>query len=287
MDFKTIVAESPYDQMGEEFADLFGTFLDTYNLSDETVSFQDLALHIFKLRLSLAERHKTFFAKQVQLGIRQLWKERFCGVGNVPCYSFAMPQMARTAKFYGVCEKYHAAHNAETTVRIWDKDYATEPELPFGPHELLKKMPVFEHSYRPRFEARDGGSFFFRWMRFSNRVYLFEHPRSKWIHMLKNEAQAWWNMARDTKLTAIERYRALASFEWLWTIANPFMRAGATTGDVLSFLVQKEMRDQGMNVHIRQYFYAQDCEALILPYEEYVAKRVEDLSNGHKKMFDF
>lgn len=286
MNFTNIVAEAPYDQMGEEFAQTFGGFLNSANLSHMNAGFNELALRIFKWRLDLATKFNTFFAKQVTDG-GELWKDRFTGKFNTPCYSFAIPQMARTAKFFGVCEKY-AKKNPANSVREWSRSYASLPVIPFvSEGDMLKRMPVWERKYVPQFEARDGGPFFFRWMQFSERCFLFEHPRSRWVHMLKNEAKTWWERARNKNLPDDERYHALASFEWVWTISNPFMRAGALTCDCLTLLVQKEMMNQGLDIHIRPYFYAQDCEALILPYEEYVAKRINDLKRGHIKMFDF
>ena len=280
--FRSVVAENPYDDMGSDFATTFGSYLDNTNLEPNSC-LGPISFHLFKLRLGLAQKYKTFFAKQVTDG-GELWRDRFTGKGNNPCYSFALPQLARTAKFFGVCQRYEK-ETPWHSIRRWSLNYAALPDIPFGPHQIIDGMPVYEHRYVPQWEARDGGPFFFRWMKYSDRVYLFEHPRSRWVHMLKNEATTWWNRARDTKLSDVDRFSALASFEWLWYITNPFMRAGATTGDCLSFLVQKEMVKQGMRVFICQYFYAQDCEALILPFDKYVAKRVNDLRFGYVMTF--
>lgn len=280
--FKTIVAEAPYDDMGRDFAEIFGAYLNTTDLGP-TSKLVPIAYQLFKIRLDLARKYNTFFAKQVTNG-GELWQDRFTGKGNTPCYSFAMPQLSRTAKFFGLCQRYEKERPFHS-IRHWSLHYADVPELPFGPHKMLDPMPVYEHKYVPVFEARNGGPFYFRWMKYSDRVYLFEHPRSRWVHMLKNEANSWWDRARNTELSDQDRFVALASFEWLWYITNPFMRSGALTGDVLSFLVQKEMVKQGVNLHIRSYFYSQDIEALLLPYEEYVEKRANDMRFGHYKMF--
>jgi hypothetical protein len=41
----------------------------------------------------------------------------------------------------------------------------------------------------------------------------------------------------------------------------------------------------GHHVHIRPGYYHQDCEAYLLPWEEYLAKRTNDLLKGFTQRF--
>jgi len=282
-DFSTVIAEDPYDDMGREFMDTFGKWVNETTLTGDT-RFSLLAFGLFQKRLALAKKYNTFFAKQVTAdGKADLWRDRYIGKGNEPCYSFALPQLQRTFRFYAWCQKME--NEPSTGIRHWDTSYAEIPSIPLGPHVLNDPMEVWAHKYEPRFTAKSGGAFECRRMRFSDKVILFEHPRSRWISQIRSEAQCFWNMAMNDTIPDFDRYSALASFEWSWYWANPFMRAGAMTGDALSLIVQKHMSLSGMNVHIRNKFYHQDCEALLLPHDVYVGKRIADLSLGFVEKF--
>ncbi len=274
MDFRTIIAEDPYDAMGRDFQEIFGKWVNETELQTPK-DFASLALDLFLKRLDLAKKYNTFFAKQVTDG-GDRWKDRFDGVGNDTCYSFATHVVPRTIRFYKWCQLVTEEPNS---VRYWDTNFSALPPLP-GTFQPQSPMKVWGHRYEPRFTARVGGNFESRRMAYADGLYLIEHPRSRWIKIIRSEAQTFWNIAFDDNNEKYTRCVALASFEWLWFWANPFMRSGALTGDALSLVMQKRI-----GAHIRPGFYHQDCEALLLPFNGYVTKRTDDMMNGFVQKF--
>jgi len=290
LDYRNVIAENPYDAMGAEFQEIFGKWVNETKLTNPN-ELNQLAFGLFRMRLDLAKKYNTFFAKQVTAdGTRELWKERFAGLGNSPCYSFASPLVDRTKRFY----KWTIKQNLEdtrinTNTRVWNMAYAEHPGFPV-PVTPFKEMVVWSNTYQPRFTARTGGPFEVRRMLYGTTeqkgsegesMFLFEHPRSRWISQVRMEATTFWNIAWDANNDQYTRFAALASFEWLWNWANPFMRSGALTSDALSLVMQKHI-----GAKTRNFFYHQDCEALLLPFDEYVTKRINDMTNGFVPRFD-
>jgi len=284
--FAPIIAEKPLDDMGREFQVIFGAWL------DETVARKDgentpghckvLAFQLFRRRLALAQKYNTFFAAQMVVGDRELWRERYTGVQNGHCNSFAIRQLPRTARFYSWCQQVGEPPNGE---RVWDERLKPHPSLPLGPHPPLPVMPVWGRLHQPRFRARRDGPFWLRRLHYSDDVHLIEHPDNRWVPNVRQEAQQYWCRANDPQRTLHERATDLAAFEWLWFWTNPFGRAGALTGDALSLLTQKQMILDGHRAHIRPGYYHQDCEALLLPWGDYLAKRTKDMLRGFAGRF--
>ena len=284
VDFKLVIAEDPYDAMGAEFRETFGKWVNETELHNPS-ELNQLAFGLFRLRLELAKKYNTFFAKQVTEGGKELWKERFAGLNNTPCYSFAAKNVQRTNCFWkwtlGVTDKLN---DKFPKFRNWDTTYAAHPTFPI---EVIptESMFTWSHTYHPRFTARTGGSFECRRILYgyddNSPVFLFEHPRSRWISQIRAEATTFWNIAWDKNNDQYTRFGALASFEWLWNWANPFMRSGALTSDALSLVMQKHI-----GAKTRDHFYHQDCEALLLTFDEYVTKRINDMTNGYVYRFD-
>lgn len=285
--FGPILAEEPYDQMGREFRDIFGRWIDDTpaRFPDQTASkhFQVLVFDLFARRLALARRHQTFFATQVVSGDRALWRERYIGATNGHAYSFAIRDLPRTMRFYEWCEQVTEPANQE---RMWDVTCKPLPQLPLAPHTFLHAMPVWAHRHEPQFRARREGAHFLRRIRLNTTVHLIEHPDNRWVPVLRQEAQEHWTRSNQLKRPLSERATHLAQFEWLWFWLNPFGRAGALTGDAMSLLAQKQMMLDGLPAHIRPGYYHQDCEAFLLTEDTYVAKRVRDLLGGFSPMFD-
>lgn len=289
LDFRNVIAEPPYDQMGADFKEIFGKWVNETQLHNPN-ELNQLAFGLFRMRLALAQKYNTYFAKQVTAGGKELWKDRYAGMGNEPCYSFASPLVPRTLRFY----KWTIQRNLEdtrinTTIRHWNTNYAAYPTFPISVTPF-KDMIVWASTYQPRFTARTGGPFEVRRMLYGlseqegsagERMFLFEHPRSRWIGQIRSEATTFWNIAWDKNNDQYTRFAALASFEWLWNWANPFMRSGALTSDALSLVMQKHI-----GAKTRESFYHQDCEALLLPFDEYVTKRVNDMTHGFVPRFD-
>lgn len=268
-----VVAEEPFDKMGEEFADTFSTWVfdNSWTL---TRDFQEMAFELFKFRLDLAQKHNTYFASQMTAGGREVWRDRFEGVGYDPCYSFAIKNLDRTKRFWNWAVNRPDLPNS---IRFWDEDFAPYPHLPVegGAHERSIPMRVWEHTYRPFFIAKRGGALKMRCIQYNDNTFLFEHVRNNWVPLMRGEAQAWW-----TKAVAEQDPHALAAFEWVYYWTNPFGRAAASIGDALSLIVQKRHGFQ-----MRTDFYHQDCEALLMSFEDYVAKRASDMFDGFKPRF--
>lgn len=268
--------------MGAEFQDIFGGWVSKTEVGDPN-DLDRLALDLFQNRLRLAQKYNTFFARQVTNdGTDELWRKRLNGVQDIPCHSFATREVDRTLRFF----HWTAIQNSVETFdsyRHWDTSFCPYPSLP-GQVKPKERMEVWTHLYRPHFDARDGGAFACRRMTYgfneSGAWYLFEHPRTKWIPQLYNEAKCFWYLAHQECGDMSRQCQSLASFEWLWYWMNPFMRAGALTGDALSLIMQKHIGCQ-----TRNFFYHQDCEALLLPFDEYVKKRVNDMLHGFVPTF--
>lgn len=289
LDFRNVIAEEPYDAMGAEFREIFGKWVNETKLQNPN-ELNQLAFGLFRMRLSLAQKYNTFFAKQVTAGGKELWKERFAGLGNEPCYSYASPTIQRTERFY----KWTLLQNRTEGVlgdmpRVWDESYAAFPSLPVkvAPFAAMK---VWSHRYEPRFTARTGGTFECRRMLYGmtekqssagDYFFLFEHPRSRWIGQIRAEATTFWNIAWDANNDQFTRFSALASWEWLWTWCNPFMRSGALTADALSLVMQKHI-----GAKTRTFFYHQDAEALLMTFDKYVTKRIKDMTDGFTPQFE-
>lgn len=278
--FAVIIAEEPYDDMGREFQETFGRWVDETSARKDGETpqhFQLLAFDLFQQRLRLAQKYHTFFATQMVSGGRELWRERYTGTEPGHCYSFAIRKLPRTTRFFAWCEATPEAPNAE---RIWDERQKPLPSLPLGPHEFFPVMPAWARLYRPQFDARRDGAFHVRRIHMGPEVHLIEHLDTQWVPNLRQEAQEYWFRANEPARAFALRARDLAAFEWLWYWTNPFGRAGALTADALSLITQKQMHLDGEPVHIRPGYYHQDCEAFLMPWEEYLDKRTGDLMNG-------
>jgi hypothetical protein len=282
LDFRNVIAETPYDAMGADFQRIFGRWVNETNLVAAN-ELNQLAFGLFRMRLELAQKYKTYFAKQVLEGGRELWKDRYVGIGNMPCYSFASWNVPRTKIFWKWTLKLDEIE-PPTSTRHWDRDYADYPSLPVIV-DRCDPMNVVSHVYNPRFTARTGGSFECRRILYGferdNPFFLFEHPRNRWISQIRSEATTFWNIAFDPNNDQYTRVTALASFEWLWAWANPFMRSGALTMDCLSMVMQKRIGAKS-----RDFFYHQDAEALLMRFDDYVEKRADDMQNGFSPCFE-
>jgi hypothetical protein len=203
-----------------------------------------------------------------------VWKKRYAGNGYNPCYSFAIKGFERTIRFWNWTETVDVNDCLASSIRHWDTNFAPYPSLPVE-QTPFDAMLVWEHVYKPQFEAREAGAVKMRRLAYSNDCYLFEHVRNNWVPLMRSEALEWWKIARDQK-----SMEALAAFEWTWYWTNPFGRSGALSGDALSLIIQKLH-----GFKMRSEFYHQDQEALLLSFEEYVQKRKIDMTEGFTPKF--
>ena len=65
----------------------------------------------------------------------------------------------------------------------------------------------------------------------------------------------------------------------------PTLSTNYTAARALSLLTQKQMILDGHRAHIRPGYYHQDCEALLLPWDEYLIKRMQDVMRGFTPRF--
>lgn len=287
IDFRKIIAEPPYDDMGREFAETFGDWMNASQFPDTKLFYPSvlkIAEEVFVQRLRLAKKYKTYFVEQVESGGVAHWKNRANGLrSNSPiCFSFAMHGNERTKRFY--------AWTLEQTKKDAEKFQIVTWNRPFTPHfpsnvNFMPNQLSWSSNYTPKFLGNVGE---FNFTRSAcglddnkHTVFIFKHPDNEDVPSLITEALVHWSIVCNRANSLGSRALALATFEWVWTWTNPFIRSGALTMDVLSLLMQVSM-----GVKIRNNFYHQDCEALLLPYEEYVAKRVNDMLHGFKPRFD-
>src|SRR6185436_5921590 len=195
--FATIIAEEPYDEMGREFQNVFGAWIDKTSArkdGDTPQHFQLLAFDLFQQRLALAQKYRTFFATQMVAGDRELWRERYTGTLNDHCYSFAIRKLPRTLRFFAWCLTITEASNEQ---RAWDVNIKPLPSLPLAPHEMFSPMPVWARLHQPQFRARRDGPFFVRRIHMGSDVHLIEHPDNRWVPNIRQEAQEYWFRAND------------------------------------------------------------------------------------------
>jgi hypothetical protein len=283
--FGSVIAEEPYDDMGREFQLSFGAWIDSTSARRDggtPAHFQILAFQLFRRRLALAQKYRTFFATQVVQGDRELWRERYTGTSDGHCYSFAIRGLPRTKRFFEWCTESPTPAN---DARTWDLTIKPLPLLPMAPHFYHETMPVWAHRHHPRFRARREGSFSVRRIEMGPDVHLIEHFDNRWVPNLRQEAAEYWFRANDTSRPLVRRVGDLAAFEWIWFWTNPFGRAGALTGDSLSLLTQKQMVEDGESLYIRPGYYHQDCEAFLMGFEAYTEKRSRDMTQGFVPRF--
>ncbi len=267
-----VIAEPPFDTMGAEFSDIFSAWVEDTCRYLVNYAFDERVFDLFRRRLALAEKHKTWFATQMA---NDVWKNRYDGIGYAPCYSFAIRGLERTKRFHRWAEATYAGRLPDSW-RIWDTDYAPFPHLPVeAAQPYVGPLAVYEHIYRPVFDASAAGAVKMRTIAYSENTFLFEHVRNNWVPLMREEAKQWWHRAFHQKDPA-----ALAAFEWCWVRTNPFGRSAALTADAMSLAVQRFHQ-----WNIRPEFYHQDQEAFLMPFSNYVAKRVNDLVNGFQPRF--
>lgn len=91
--------------------------------------------------------------------------------------------------------------------------------------------------------------------------YYIRHAHASEVPEIRKELERLWQ-ASFTSVADLIR------FEWLWYRTNPFGRAGASTGAVLSILLRK-----CLSYPYPKRYEKHDLEALSLPIEAYVAHR--------------
>ena len=125
---------------------------------------------------------------------------------------------------------------------------------------------------------RNGMRWSFPVYRSSEGNYYIRHAKTTDIPEIREELEGLWKGTLAEGSPPSDRVRDLARFEWLWYRANPFGRAGASTGALLSVLLRKRLEADGVRTRIPETFAVQDHDALSLSLEAYVDRRVVELT---------
>jgi hypothetical protein len=124
-------------------------------------------------------------------------------------------------------------------------------------------ISIFERNLEPKV---DTWAFYYKqWTFLVYRAvgnYYICHAHASEVPAIRRELERLW---QASFMSISDLFR----FEWLWYRANPFGRAGASTGAVLSILLQK-----CLSYPYPKRYEKYDLEALSLPVEEYIRRRM-------------
>jgi hypothetical protein len=268
-----IIAEAPIDEMGHRFHTQFGQYIAEHVARPDAMD--EMALEMFKQRLELAKDFKTFFAEQMEPGwasadgvSRERWNERIHGVGGEDCWSFGVVDHERADAIHKLLDpKLQALPRRPGALSL-----ERVRGLPGSATARTGEVKTWDFEY-----ARKGAETTFRIHQLDNGNYFIEHSQDRDVPRMLGQARALWRRSLDSKTNPTARVEALAEFEWLWFWVNPFGRAGALTGDALSLMVQRRLRDEGTGLKLRDSYRNQDLEAISTPLDSYIRKRADEL----------
>ena len=268
-EFSKIIAQPPYDDMGQEFAGVFGNFLFQNRADPDRLT--SLAVEAFAARLDLAKKYKTFFSQQMepvdlQGQVTKLWLQRFKGESHFNSWSYGIAGHWRADEIHKIL-----------TAQLKDKDFDLQiievpSPLPF-PYQGERSAKVKHWDFSENFETFKMHAHIYE---LDAEHFLILHPQDRDVPQILDRLEVLWKFALDRNNAFQARLRALADFEWTWFWLNPFGRAGATTGDSLSHLVQFEIEAEGHPIQVRHTFHAQDIEALARRRSTYIETRIKD-----------
>jgi len=95
---------------------------------------------------------------------------------------------------------------------------------------------------------------------------------SRDIPRIKKHMEYLWDKTLSSKTERAEKAKAIAEFEWFYFQSNPWGRAAASIGDILSLSLQNET-----GLTIRKEFVHLDFDALTLGKDEYVDWRAPQM----------
>jgi hypothetical protein len=271
------LCEYPYDPLGREYFETFTAFVKNNELCTYPVAkgsqltVKTLATDIFSLRYSLAHKYNTFFAKQmVQDGVLY-WKRRFEGTSRSLSYSWGIRKHPRSGELWKCLDLSSEFGQFKAEVHSYHfgtVDAPLVPDLPTftGMHtcrvwrmmvcpSLNEQCLVIRPIHNPD-------------------LFLIVHVHDGDVPSMVHMCEYYFGQARDESIDLERRIEMLARFEYLWFWANPFGRAGAITGDAISFLVQKEMIfNHGHDIVTRQAYLHQDFFAFSMSLDAYIENR--------------
>lgn len=268
--YHQIIAETPTDAMGTEFREIFGDFIE-FNRATSS-NFESLALNLFRLRLEIAKKYETNFAKMMEPigadGPVQNWKRRWQGESSGQSWSFGIAGHRRADSVWHLLnQKLEVAQSASERVNT------SMFQVYGGSKNSIVDARVWQFPYRTSMRQ-----FQFRIYQIDPVTYYIAHAADRDVPYLREKLNDLWRRTFDVNLNQDSRVQALSEFEWLWFWSNPFGRSGALIGDALSLLVQKEFERQGWSIQIRTQYEAADMEALSRPLDDYIRYREKRLN---------
>jgi hypothetical protein len=256
------IAEEPFDPLGQEYFDTFTGFITNNSLSQYSatrtspVNIRAIALDVFFLRYSLALKYNTMFAKQMVDGGVLYWKRRFEGRSSSYSFSWAVKGHPRSGELWRMLDISYNRRNcaSQETYYFGDPGSPMAPEFPLtGNHQVntwsrqvSTSLNLWCHIFRPTH---------------NQQFFLIRHVSDADVPDMLDMCNHYMNMARDKSRSLVDRIESLARMEYMWFWTNPFGRAGAISGDAISFLVQKEMVEQGHRFHGRKNYMHLDYYA--------------------------
>ncbi|PWU17356.1 MAG: hypothetical protein C5B49_09080 [Bdellovibrio sp.] len=265
--YGALIAEKPIDAMGRDFQEIFGGFIRTREATSENL--EDLALDLFNARLALSRKYNTAFAQMMEPSGEAGWQKRWKGEGISQAWSFGIHGHLREGSVWR--QLMERLPVEESHLEMIDSSI-------FAVHQSLEPSRTgIARVWHFPYEVGGQDVSFYIYQVNKNTFYI-GHAKDKQVPLLRQRLRDLWQRAMFLELAGIERTTALFEFEWVWFWTNPFGRAGASLGDALSLLVQKQMERQGLPIRIRSDFENLDLVALSMHLEDYVQWRQ---NSGH------
>ena len=261
-----IISMEPKDAMGAEFREAFGAYIQTHDATSKNL--EALAIELFTMRLELAKKHGTKFAKMMVAEkdgeAVELWRERWEGVSDGMSWSFGIEGHKRADPIWHLLNANLDPHAAKTAqVKRSDFEIFGGP----GPDAVIDAK-VWEFPY-----PVDGVELGFRVYQLDTKTYFIAHARDREVPRIRARLGKLWSRALDPKLRPRARMNALIEFEWLWYWTNPFGRSGALIGDSVSLLVQRQLEAEGLPIAIRTGYHSVDLDAITRSLPDYARAR--------------
>lgn len=276
LDLAPVIAEPPVDEMGTEFQNIFGQYLNHHTAYDKPLN--ELATEIFLKRLDLAAKYNTFFSQEMsRIGLsgKPRWQERLMGYSKKRVWSFGQTNQGPRQK--GIWEVFKNSLSARDS-QPQRMSSSIFKEVSMRPLDPQINVSVWTWKYPHKIE----GQFIeFKTYQLDSETYFVQHALDAQVPALLRQLNQLWLNSLNPKFSDKSRVQSLVEFEWLWFWTNPYGRAGALTGDALALLAQKAMKAQGIPIKIRANYLFQDLIALTNKYEGYVALRMSELLPTH------
>jgi hypothetical protein len=260
--FAKIIGSEPKDEMGKEFQEIFGSFIENHRASKENL--ESLALAIFEKRLALARKYGTNFSKMMKpedpTGVSKAWELRWNGVSQSTSWSFGTKNHSRAHVIWEVLNQ----NLKEKPSRLAPVDTSKIKIFSSVKVGSYNQAQVWTFIY-----TLDGRNLQFKILRFENDHYFIKHADDVDIPLIRKRLNSLWQDSFEQNNSPQKRMKSLAEFEWLWFWTNPFGRSGALLGDALSLIMQKKFIEDGLPISIRTDYEMPDLQALSMPLDQY------------------